>query len=42
MVSAETLLSYPYLKIHFTLHTDASDKMLGDVIIQNNEPIAFF
>ena len=42
MVSDETLLSYPYCKLTFKIHTDASDKQLGDVISQNNEPIAFF
>ena len=41
MVSAETLVDYPYCKIPFTVHTDASDKQLGSVIIQNNKPIAF-
>ena len=42
MVSAETLLSYPYWKLQFTVHTDAYDRQLGDVIIQNNKPIDFF
>ena len=42
MVSAETLLRYPYWKIPFTVNTDASDKKLGSVISQNNKPIAFF
>ena len=42
MVSAETLMSYPYRKLPFILHIDASDKHLGDVISQNNKPIAFF
>ena len=42
MVSTETLLSYPDWKIPFTVHTDASDKKLGDVIIQNNKPIYLF
>ena len=41
MVSAETLVDYPYCIIPFTVHTDASDKQLGSVIIQNNKPIAF-
>ena len=41
MVSAETLLSYPYWKLPFTVHTDASDKQLGNVISQNNKPIDF-
>ena len=42
MVSSETLLSYPYWKLTFTVHTDASDKQLGSVISQNNKPISFF
>ena len=42
MVSAENLLSYPDWKLSFTVHTDAYDKHLGDVISQNNKPIAFF
>ena len=42
MVSFETLLSYSDWKIPFTVHTDASDKQLGDVISQSNKPISFF
>ena len=42
MVSAETLLSYTDWKMPLTVHTDASDKQLGAVIIQNNKPIDFF
>ena len=42
MVSAETLLSYPDWKLTFPVHTDASDKQLGTVIIHNNKYIAFF
>ena len=41
MVSAETLLNYPYCKIPFTVHTDNSYKQLGAVIIKNNKTIAF-
>ena len=40
MVSAETLLSYPYWKLLFTVHTDDSDEQLGAVISQNNTVIA--
>ena len=42
MVSAEILMSYPYWKLPFIVHTDASDKQLGAVISQNNKPIDFF
>ena len=41
MVSAETLLNYPDCTITLTVHTYASDKKLGDVINQNNNPIVF-
>ena len=34
MISSETLLNYPDLKIPFTVHTDASDKQVGAVISQ--------
>ena len=40
MLSAETLLTYQCCKLPFTVHTDASDKQLGGVIIQNNKPTA--
>ena len=39
MVSEETILNYPYWKITFTVHIDASDKWLCDVINQNDKPI---
>ena len=42
MLSVETLLSYPYCKLLFTVHTDTYDKQLGSVIIQINKPISFF
>ena len=42
MVSTEKLLSYPYYKLPFTVHIDASDKQLGAIMIHNNKPIVFF
>ena len=42
IVSMETLLSYSYWKIPFTVHTDAYDKQIGSAISQNNKPIVFF
>ena len=42
MVSAETLLNDPYLKIPFTVQTEGSDKHFGEVISQKNKPISFF
>ena len=42
MVTAETLLSYTYWTLLFTVHTDESDKQLGAVISHKNKPITFF
>ena len=42
MVSYEKLLSYPDLKLPFTVHTYASDKQSGAVISKNKKHIAFF
>ena len=36
------LLRYPYCKILFTVHTDASYKQSGAIISHNNKPISFF
>ena len=41
MVYYETLLSYPYQKLPFTVHTYASDKQLGTIICHKNKHIAF-
>ena len=42
IVSAETLLGYPYFTITFTVHTNDSDKQLGGIIIHDNKLIALF
>ena len=42
IVSNKILLSYPDWKLPFTVHSDNSDKQLGDVISQNNKPIKLF
>ena len=41
MVSDGNLLRYPYWIIPFNIHTDASDKQFGAVIIHNKKHIAF-
>ena len=35
-------MNYPYCKISFTIHRNASDKQLGAAISKNNKPIEFF
>ena len=40
VVSSETLVSYPYCTITLIVHTDASDKQLGDVISHNKNIIS--
>ena len=42
VVYVMTLLSYPFWKLTFTVHTDTSDKQLGAFISHNNKPIAVF
>ena len=42
MLSPETLLNYPCWGILFTIHTDAYEKQLGDIISQYIKPIKFF
>ena len=42
MVYVETLLSYSYWKLPFTVHTDSYDKQLGAFIIHNNKTISLF
>ena len=40
MISVQTLPNSPYWMIPFTVHSDASDKQLGDVMVNNNKTIA--
>ena len=42
MFYVDTLPSYPYQRLTFTVLTDASDKQLVAVISQNIKPNAFF
>ena len=41
-VSTDNLQNYPGWTNTFTIHTYASDKILGDFISQNDKPIALF
>jgi hypothetical protein len=41
-ISAESLLTYPNFDIPFDVYTDASDRQLGAVILQEGKPIAHF
>ena len=42
MLSLETLLNYPDWTIPFTVHSDASDKQVDDVISNSNKLIDFY
>jgi hypothetical protein len=41
-MSREMLLAYPDFNTRFMIHTDASHKRLGAVILPDNRPIAFY
>jgi hypothetical protein len=41
-VSQETLLAFPYFEKEFHVYTDASNKQLGAVIMQEIKPLAFY
>jgi hypothetical protein len=41
-VSQETLLAFPDFEKEFHLYTDASNKQLGAVIMQEGKPLAFY
>jgi len=42
LISKEVLLSFPDYTQKFVLVPDASDRQLGDVLMQNGKPLAFF
>ena len=42
IISQETLLHYPDPNKPFHIETDASDLQLGSVILQDNQPVAFY
>jgi RNase H-like domain found in reverse transcriptase len=42
IVAQEVLLNYPNFIIPFDIYTDASEKQLGAVIMQNNRLIVFY
>ena len=39
LIAKDTILAYPNLSKKFTIHTDASDVLLGAVIIQEGKPL---
>jgi hypothetical protein len=41
-VSQETLLAFPDFEKEFHVYTDASNKQLGAVIMQEGKPLAFY
>ena len=42
VISKETLLAFPRFDIPFHVYTDASNKQLGAVIMQEGKPLAFY
>jgi hypothetical protein len=41
-VSKETLLAFPDFEKEFHVYTSASNKQLGEVIMQEGKPLAFY
>jgi hypothetical protein len=41
-VSKETLLAFPDFEIEFRVYTDASNKQLGAVSMQEEKPLALY
>ena len=42
MIKKETMLAYPKFGEVFHIYADASDTQLGEVIMQNDKPLAFY
>ena len=42
MIQKETMLAYPKFGETFHVYVDASDTQLGGVIMQHNQPLAFY
>ena len=42
VMAKETILNYPKVGQPFEIHTDASDRQLGSVIVQGGKPLAFY
>ena len=42
MITTDALIAYPDHNLPFHIYTDASDTQLGSVIMQNEQPIAYY
>jgi hypothetical protein len=42
IIAQDTMLTYPQFDKPFLIHTDASDKQIGGVVMQDNKPLGFF
>jgi hypothetical protein len=42
ILAQDAILTYPQFDKPFVIHTDASDKQIGGVVMQDNKPLGFF